>query len=87
MKRRREQILGMSYRMWSLNFLLEEEKLRDFGLLGKSETTNDAYYPKYVKWTDVPALHSKTPPPRLVFDPRPSANLVEKPTEQEGIEY
>ena len=87
MKEWRGQILAMSYGMRSLNFLLEEQKLKDCGLLGKKETVDDAYYLKYVKWTDVPAPHSRTPPPRLASDPHPSASLVEKPSEQEGIEY
>ena len=53
----------MSYGMRSLNFLLEEKKLKECDLLGKKETTNDSYYLKYAQWTNVPAPLTKTPLP------------------------
>ena len=77
----------MSYGIRSLYFLLEEKKLKECGLLGKNESTDDTYYPKYMKWTDVPAPHTKTPPVRLSSNPHHSASLTDKPAEQEGIEY
>lgn len=53
----------MSYGMRSLNFLLEEQKLRECGLLGEKESTNDSYYTKYAQWTDFPAPRAKTSVP------------------------
>lgn len=73
--------------MRSRYFLLEEQKLKECDLLGKNESTDDSYYLKYVKWTDVQAPHTKTPPARLALDPYPSASLADKPAEPEGIEY
>ena len=40
-RERRKQILSMSYGMRSLSFLLEEKKLKECGLVGKSESTDD----------------------------------------------
>ena len=39
--------------MRSLRFLLEEQKLKDCGLLGETESTDD-WDCKYVDWRDVP---------------------------------
>ena len=41
MKRRRNKILGMLYGMRSLNYLLEEQKLKECGLVGEEESTDD----------------------------------------------
>ena len=51
---RRNQILGMRYGMRSLNYLLEEKKLQECGLLGKDESTDDWLIPKFVDWRSVP---------------------------------
>ena len=50
----RNQILGMRYGMKSLNYLLEEKKLKECGLIGEKESTDDGYYKKYAKWDEVP---------------------------------
>ena len=44
--------------MRSLNYLLEEKKLKECGLVGKSESTDDWYYIKYSKWDDVPVPYN-----------------------------
>lgn len=51
---RRDQILGMHFGMRSLNYLLEEKKLQECGLVGENESTNDWLIPKNVKWDSVP---------------------------------
>lgn len=40
--------------MRSLNYLLEDKKLQECGLLGKNESTNYWPVPKFVKWESVP---------------------------------
>ena len=54
MVERRNQILEMWYGMKSLNYLLEDNKLKECGLLGEKESTDDGYYKKYAKWDEVP---------------------------------
>ena len=46
---RRNQILGMHFRMRSLRYLLEDRKLQECGLIGENESTNDWNIIKYVK--------------------------------------
>ena len=51
---RRNQILGMRFRMRSLSYLLEERKLQECGLVRKNESTDDWLITKFVKWQSVP---------------------------------
>ena len=50
MVEQRNQILSMHFWMRSLNFLLEEKKLQECGLVGENESTDDWLIPKFVKW-------------------------------------
>ena len=60
LKERRLQILSLDYGKRSLRYLLEESKLRDCGLVGKKEFTDDGH--KYSKWQDVSVpLNIKSP--------------------------
>ena len=52
MKERRLQILSLNYGKRSLKYLLEEKKLKECGLLGENESTDDRHN-KYYDWTDV----------------------------------
>ena len=69
MRERRLQILSMHYGIRSFNYLLEEEKLKECGLLGKKESTDDRLIAMYPRWRDVPVpLGYKSPlnmPPEL----------------------
>lgn len=61
MKERRLQIFSLDFGKRSLKFLLEESKLRDCGLVGEKEYTDDGPN-KYSKWQDVPVpLNYKSP--------------------------
>lgn len=53
MKERRLQLLSMHYGMRSLSYLLEETKLKECGLLGKKESTDDWLSIKFPRWRDV----------------------------------
>lgn len=72
--------------MRSLKYLLEETKLKECGLVGKTESTDDWLAIKYPKWQDVPVpLGYKSPldmPPEL-------GSLIKTPkrtrSEHEGI--
>lgn len=95
MIRRRHQILGMTYEMRSLNYLLEEKKLRECGLLGEKDYTNDGYYTKYSRWDDVsvPRSHvdfvagEAVPSPIVTLSPAEPSTILAKRTaaEQEGM--
>ena len=52
MKDRRLQFLSLDYGKKSLKYLLEEKKLKDCGLFGKNESTDDGPN-KYSEWQDV----------------------------------
>ena len=54
LEERRLQILSLHYGKRSLKYLLEESKLRDCGLVGQNEYTDDGPN-KYSDWRDVPA--------------------------------
>ena len=53
---RRNKILGMSFGMKSLSYLLEEKKLRSCGLLVEKEYTDNWFHIKYSKWQNVAVL-------------------------------
>lgn len=60
LKERRLQILSLNYGKRSLKYLLEEQKLRECGLLGENESIDDGH--KYFDWQDVPVpLNYKSP--------------------------
>ena len=61
MEERRLQILSLHYGKRSLKYLLEESKLRDCGLVGKKEFTDDGPN-KYSDWRDVPVPRSYRSP-------------------------
>lgn len=86
MRERRLQILSLDYGKRSLKYLLEETKLKECGLLGKNESTNDGLTNKYTKWQDVPVPSSyKSPlsmPPMVGFPVQAPERLQ---SEHEGI--
>ena len=61
LEERRLQILSLYYGMRSLRFLLKEQKLKDCGLLGENESTDDWDH-KYTDWRDVPVPKSYVSP-------------------------
>ena len=71
--------------MRSLRFLLEEQKLKDCGLLGEAESTDD-WDRKYVDWKDVPVPKSHVSP---VDEPPVLGSPIKAPertrSEHEGI--
>ena len=71
--------------MRSLRFLLEESKLKDCGLLGETESTDDWDH-KYVDWRDVPVPKNYVSP---VDEPPVLGSPVKTPertrSEHEGI--
>ena len=85
LEERRLQILSLHYGMRSLRFLLEEQKLKDCGLLGEAESTDD-WDRKYVDWKDVPVPESHVSP---VDEPlvlgSPIKTLERNRSEHEGI--
>lgn len=56
MKARRKAILNLPYGVISLYFLLSEENLRKFQLLGAGQSTDDWSNEKHDRWEDVPIL-------------------------------
>ena len=76
----------MNYGMRFLSFLFEEKKLKECGLVGKSESTDDWLNIKYPKWQNVPVpLGYKSPldmPPELGS---PVKALERSKAEHEGI--
>ena len=65
MKERRLQILSLNYGKRSLKYLLEEKKLKECGLLGKNESTDDRPN-KYSDWQDVPVPPDYKSPQNMV---------------------
>ena len=84
---RRNQILGMSYGVKSLSYLLEEKKLWSCSLLGEKEYTYDSFHIKYSKWLNVPVPHIHLSP---LDEPPVFRSLVKAPkrirAEEESIE-
>ena len=82
---RRLQILGLYYGMRSLRFLLEEKKLKECGLLGENESTDD-WDLKYTDWRDVPVPKGYVSP---LNEPSVLGSPVKTPertrSEHEGI--
>ena len=75
--------------MRSLNFLLEEKKFWEFGLLGEKEYTDDNYYTKYSKWDNVPVPRSYVDPtvgPLEFQSPNPASLIIRSFIEQEGMD-
>ena len=85
LEERRLEILSLHYGMRSLRFLLEEQKLKDFGLLGETESTDD-WERKYVDWRDVPGPKNYVSP---IDEPPVLGSPVKTPvrtrSEHEGI--
>ena len=61
LEERRLQILSLHRGKRSLRYLLEENKLRDCGLVGQNEYTDDGFN-KYTDWRDVPVPRSYLSP-------------------------
>ena len=61
LEERRLQILSLHYGKRSLKYLLEESWLRDCGLVGKNEYTDDGPN-KYSDWREVPVPRSYKSP-------------------------
>lgn len=76
----------MTYGTRSFSYLLEEKMLQECGPLGKKETTDDDYYRKYAKWSDVPVPHSYVDPAAAPFHSPESASLKRTTIEQEGMD-
>ena len=74
MVERRNQILGMCFGMRSLSYLLEKKKLQECGLLGKDESTDDWFIPKFVNWQSVLV-------PRRFLSPSERPPMVGSPVE------
>ena len=82
--------MGMRYGLRSLNFLLEEKKLWECGLLGETEYTDDSNYMKYSKWDDVPVPRSYVDPtvgPLEFQSPNPASLINRTFAEQEGMDH
>ena len=85
LEERRLQILSLDYGKRSLKYLLEESKLRDCGLVGKNEYTDDTPN-KYSDWRDVPVPRSYKSPssmPPLLGSPAKTPQRTQ--SEHEGI--
>lgn len=82
---RRLKILSLDYGKRSLKYLLEESKLRDCGLVGKKEFTDDRSN-KYSDWRDVSVTKSYISPSS---EPPVLESLVQAPertrSQHEGI--
>ena len=61
LEERRQHILSLYYGKRSLKYLLEETKLKECGLLGENESTDDGDN-KYSDWRDVPVPKSFVSP-------------------------
>ena len=85
LEERRLQILSLHRGKRSLKYLLEESKLRDYGLVGQNEYTDDGPN-KYADWRDVPVRRSYLSPssePAMLGSPVKTP--VRTRSEHEGI--
>ena len=85
LEERRLQILSLHRGKRSLRYLLEENKLRDCGLVGLSEYTDDGFN-KYTDWRDVPVSRSYLSPssePAVLGSPVKTPERTQ--SEHEGI--
>ena len=85
LEERRLQILSLQYGKRSLKYLLEESKLRDCGLVGKNEYTDDGPN-KYSDWRDVPvpsSYKSSLSEPPMLGSPVKTPHRTQ--SEHEGI--
>ena len=85
LENRRLQILTLHRGNRSLRFLLNEDRLRDCGLVGLNEHTDDGFN-KYIDWKDVPVPKSYLSPssePALLGSPVKTPERTR--SEHEGI--
>ena len=85
LENRRLQILSLHRGKRSLRFLLNEDRLRDCGLVGLNEHTDDGFN-KYIDWKDVPVPKSYLSPssePALLGSPVKTPERTQ--SEHEGI--
>ena len=77
----------MRFGMKSQNYLLEEKKLKECGLLGKKESTDDMYYQKYNKWDEIPVPRNYVSPSAGPLEFKSPVKTPKRTrAEKEGIE-
>ena len=76
---RRNKILGMSFGMRSLNYLLEEKKIKICGLLNKNESTDDWIIKKNPRWENVTVSRRFLPSLDKPSEPKSSARGSKRP--------